>query len=388
MLTEPANTCQACHSTVLDRSAADAVSGGKWVKLIPAGVFSGRDGRGPYVAGDAASMRAIIDATLQRAGDTEIMVDYDHQSVFASVPGVGGIAPAAGWIKEFQVRADGIWGRVEWTAAAAQRIRAGEYRYLSPVYHHSKTTGQLGPIVCVALTNTPNLDLAGAVAARAQLSPSEHNPVNGDPMKTIAKALGLPEDASEADILAKLNPAVAAQTALATIAKACGLDEAAKPDDVVTAAQSVTTSLAAVAKAVGAKADANANELVTAVQKAGSPDPAKFIPADQVAAMMAEFKQLKDGIDSDKAETAVNSAIADGKLAPALKDWGLALHRTDPKQFATYVGAAPKLTGAQLGDRKKDAAEPTLDDADQAVMRAMGISAEDYLAAKKKDAAE
>ncbi len=51
---------------------------------------------------------------------------------FSAVPGVGGTAPAAGWIKRLEARPDGIWAAVAWTEAAQARIRAGEYRYITP----------------------------------------------------------------------------------------------------------------------------------------------------------------------------------------------------------------------------------------------------------------
>ncbi|RWE48621.1 MAG: hypothetical protein EOS24_34125, partial [Mesorhizobium sp.] len=98
---------------------------------------------GPWVTGDKASMEQIVANTRQYAGSTDLAIDYDHQTVFGAIPGVGGKAPAAGWIKELQARDDGIFGRVEWTAAASAAIKAGEYRYLSPVFFHEKTTGRV-----------------------------------------------------------------------------------------------------------------------------------------------------------------------------------------------------------------------------------------------------
>lgn len=99
---------------------------GKWTKLAPAGQFSARDGRGPFDAGDLASMQAIVDRTRRYHGTTDMMVDYDHQSLFGAKDGVGGRAPAAGWVRELEARSDGIYGRIEWTAAARAAITAGE----------------------------------------------------------------------------------------------------------------------------------------------------------------------------------------------------------------------------------------------------------------------
>lgn len=339
------------HSSAISAVDATPVEGtsGHWVMLLPKGTFSGRDGRGPWDAGDEANLHSIANATLKRAGSTELVIDYDHQTVFGAVPGVGGRAPAAGWIKEFDIRADGLWGRVEWTDAAAQAIRAGEYRYLSPVYQFHKS-GKVVHLLSAGLTNVPNLDLA-AVAASADLNQQEET------MEQIALALGLPQGASEADILAAINSVLTSTAAMAVVV---GLDKTAKPEAILTAVQSVKAS--------------------------ATPDPAKFVPIEQVTAMQASIKTLQDTVAVDKAETAVNTAIAEGKLTPALKDWGIALHRADPAKFDDFVSKSPVLTTAQRASvtppAKTDAAG--LDDADIAVMRQLGISAEEMQKSKSQ----
>ena len=58
-------------------------------------------------------------------------VDYHHLSLSAVLPDQ---AIAAGWIKNVEKRDDNsLWGTVEWTPKAAQHIRDGEYKYISPV---------------------------------------------------------------------------------------------------------------------------------------------------------------------------------------------------------------------------------------------------------------
>src|SRR3546814_1790477 len=85
---------------------------------------------------------------------------FPYTTLFRS----GGRAPASGWIKELQKRDDGIYGRIEWTAAARQALAAGEYRYISPVFNHDKIGGRVRAILRAGLTNTPALELA-AVAS-------------------------------------------------------------------------------------------------------------------------------------------------------------------------------------------------------------------------------
>ena len=101
------------HASELSASTADQ----NWVRLIPAGTFAGRDGRGPYQAGDRAALEQIAALTRQYHGATDIVFDYEHQTLQAVENGKP--APAAGWIKEIEACDDGLYGRVEWTSAAA-----------------------------------------------------------------------------------------------------------------------------------------------------------------------------------------------------------------------------------------------------------------------------
>ncbi|WP_167484083.1 phage protease [Mesorhizobium tamadayense] len=362
----------ASNSTALTSADAD---GDKWVQLVPAGTFSGRAGGGPWTTGDRASMETIVANTRQYAGSTDLVIDYDHQAVFGAVPGVGGTARAAGWIKELQARDDGIWGRVQWTAAASAAIKASEYRYLSPVFFHDKTSGRVLAIRMAGLTNTPNLDLV-AVAASALLP--NNNPT-GDNMDKILSALGLAKGTNEDGVVAAINAHLTSSTA---IARAAGLTEAAKPEDVVTAINSIVADRAKFAQAAGLTAAAKSDEIVTAVQSAvagAKPDPTKFVPIEQVTALQNDVKELQKTLTADKAEEAVNSAIKEGKLAPALKDWGLDLYKADPKKFETFAGSAPVLTTPQLKTPKKDGtAAEALTEAQLAVCSQLGIKPEDF----------
>ncbi len=336
------------NSTAID-PASIGTTGESWLQLLPAGTVQGRDGRGPYLVGDAAAMSSIVRATEARAGSTELVIDYDHQTVFGAVPGVGGRAPASGWMKQIEVRPDGIFARVQWTAAAAAAIKAGEYRYISPVFFYDQA-GNVQAIVSAGLTNTPNFDLAGAVAARSLLPTDD-----GAPMKSIAKALGLAEDASEDTILAAVNSALLSQATLARVAEAAG------------------------------KKDARGDELVLAVQSASvaaRPDPAKFVPVEQLVAVQSQLNVLTKTVTEDKAANAVAAAMTAGKIAPALKDWALAYASSDPAKFAEFVAGAPVIVapGGSTAARGNPPATKggELTDSELAVCRAMGLKPEDF----------
>lgn len=148
----------------------------EWVMLVPAGVFSGRDGRGPYRLDDKAVLEAFA------RGGIDLPIDYDHQTLEADAK--AGPVPAAGWIKALEARDGALWGRVEWTPKAAELITQKEYRFLSPVFRHDKT-GRVLALEGAGLTHYPNLDLEPVAHAK------------GDTMdiKPLAEALGAAPDA-------------------------------------------------------------------------------------------------------------------------------------------------------------------------------------------------
>ena len=306
-----------------------------WIKLLPAGSFTCRDGRGPFRAGNAVTLEAILARTREHLATTDMMVDYDHQSILSAVEGVGGTAKAAGWIRAFEIRDDGIYGQVGWTEAACAAIKAREYRYISPLFTVEKSSGRVLALRNAALVNMPALDLE-AIAARFTPAKPDHFP-----MDQIALALGLSKDASEADILA----AIARQTSdLETLALAAGVPK--------------ESSFEAIAAAI------------KTARESFTPDPAKYVPIDQVAAMQSDLATLKASLAEDKAEELVTAAIADGKLSPALKDWGLELCKTDPARFEAFAASAPQLTSAQLGDKKREEAPETRDPVELAALAA------------------
>lgn len=336
----------AAHTSLLP---ADLPAEGTWLQLLPAGEVTGRDGRGPYRVGDEADMQRIIAATLERTKATDLFVDYCHQAFFGAIPGVGGTAPAAGWIKELQARPDGIWGRVEWTAAAAEAIRGKEYRYLSPVFA-SDASGRVLWIFNAGLINTPNFELEAVAASDRSLSIQEHD------MKRIAAELGLGDTATE--------------------------------DDIVAAVRTMKSAHSTVAAAVGLQAQATA-DAITAAIAAKAPDPAKFVPIEQYLAVQSALSDTQKTGAKAKAETAVAEAIAAGKVAPATKDWAMSYASQDLAGFQAFVKAAPVIVSPQAQnpnpERKPTTGAVDLSDTDLAVQAQMGLSKDVFEAARKKE---
>lgn len=178
------------RATCLTTIASSDFGQPQWVQLMPAGRFQGRDGRGPWVLPDPP---AAVSASRRYAGANKIAIDYEHQTQLSAVNGQP--APAAGWITDLQPRADGIWGLVEWTDRATEHLRQREYRYLSPVFNHTRM-GQVIRIVGASLTNVPNLELTALARAGETMDQD---------LSELRRLLDLPPDASVTAITDKVR---------------------------------------------------------------------------------------------------------------------------------------------------------------------------------------
>lgn len=324
------------------------------IQFLPMGEIKLRDGRGPFYLRDKAHAARVIEATQAFAGRMDQMIDYDHQSVFGAKDGVGGRAPAAGWStpSNLVVKDDGIWGDVEWTAAADAALRAREYRYISPLFAVA-ANGDVTRLLNAGLTNTPAIDNLVPVAATTEQGADMA-------LKDIALALGLSETATEAEITA-------------AIAK-----------EKVTAA-----SVGAIATALGQPADATQEQLVaaaTAAKAAGNPDPTQWAPMSLVTDLQGQVTALTTGAAEEKANASVAAAMKAGKVSPGQKDWATDYAKKDLAGFEKFVAAAAVIVEPGAEDRpEKPAAATTLTPEEKSVAASLNLTDEQYLAAKNAD---
>ena len=123
----------------------------------------------------------------------DLVIDYEHQTL-SDVQ-----APAGGWIKDLYKGEDAIIAKVEWTPKAAEYLKNKEYRYLSPVVLVRKRDQKATAIHSVALTNTPAIDGMFALVNSLDIEDISEGGNIMD-LKELAKALGLPETATEEEI--------------------------------------------------------------------------------------------------------------------------------------------------------------------------------------------
>src|SRR5215467_15060898 len=85
---------------------------------------------------DATKLNALASSVKNRTRGIEPDIDYDHKTD----PAKG--AQAAGWVKDAEVRQDGLFLLVDFTDAATQEIKDGKYRYFSAEFNDEWTDSQ------------------------------------------------------------------------------------------------------------------------------------------------------------------------------------------------------------------------------------------------------
>ncbi len=281
----------------------------EWIHLLPTakGKVQTEDNRGPY---DVIDADAIIAASF--ASQPKLQIDENHAEDLKS--GKGEPSPARGWITELQARADGIWGKVEWTSAGRALVADKAYRAMSPVILHDKDK-RVVAILRASLVNRPNL--------KGLVTLNQEQPM--DAMAKMAEALGLSEGASADDILSAIKALkdkkpegdTAMQSALSTIGVAFGLAADAKPEAVVAAAN----------LAKGGKDD------LVALQS-------------QVTELTTQLNAVQSDTKRKAAEAFIDKAIADrraGVNATNREDM-IALHMSDTATAEKLVSGMPMLT--------------------------------------------
>lgn len=178
----------AAAATATLRSLGSAEGGApEWVHLLPLGEVAARDGRRWLLDNPDAVVAAF------EVGGIDLPIDYMHQN--DKPPAQGGPVPAAGWIKELAARQDGIWGRVEWTARAAEMIGAKEYRFLSPVILFDPKSSAVLSLKGAALVHSPALSLTALASEQAD----DPDPRQYVPMETV-RALLAERNAATAEL--------------------------------------------------------------------------------------------------------------------------------------------------------------------------------------------
>jgi len=308
-------------------------------QLLPYGKVE-IEGSEPFVV-DEASMNGAISRFQARGLD--MVIDYEHQTLGNEYSSPDGKAPAAGWIKALESRGrDGLWAKVAWTAKARELLAAREYRYYSPVFTVTKGIRKLIEVLQVALTNSPRLNWIRPIVAKHD--PSDKEAAGMELLVLIAKKLGLPETATEAEVMAALEKSKTQPqetVACKEVLDALGLQEAAQKSEIV----------------------ATIHALNALKQR---PD------------LSQEIAALKAKLAGRERDELVAAAMKDGKITPAQKEWAAKYAEQDPEGFRLFVAKAPQVVPVKPMPAAKDPKGGAPDEAQLEINKLMGISEETW----------
>lgn len=317
--------------------AVDGVPGE--IKILPLGMV--HNVRQDFLV-DEESCQKIIESFRGRRLD--LVIDYEHQTLKDIQ------APAAGWIKDIKKGGDSLIAVVEWTLKAQEYLKNKEYRYLSPVVFVRKTDNKAIGLHSAALTNTPAIDGMFAIVNSAgfpagSIETKKQGGTKMEFLQKIAELLGLPPEATETDVAAAVE--------------ALKKGENKQQEQEVVANSTILSML-------GLKADAKTDDVTAKIQQiqSGGSD------------VMTELAVLKQTIAKRDAEHAVGTALKEGKITSAQKEWAEMYAMKDPEGFQSFCSKAAPVVPVGKMDIV-DARTDGKTEVDMTVLKNMGLTKED-----------
>lgn len=214
------------NAKILNRDFQHPADG--WYQIEPKGDHPNR-AAGVVQVIDEEAISAIVNRfnTDAQAGSlrhgNELLVDHEH---FSDQPDQE--SRAYGWLQELQNRADGIYGRIRWTATGKAAVDGGDYRFFSTEYDPkdlkvlnselrspNSAPKRVRPLRLDGLsltnmnnnrgqkpiTNRDDKNLPDVSASGANQQTNQRT----NTMKSIAQKLGLAPEASEDAILGEVT---------------------------------------------------------------------------------------------------------------------------------------------------------------------------------------
>lgn len=200
-----------------------------WFKISPYGTFRGKmPGRLQHVTQDnARAMEAEFNSLLGKLGRKfrGVPIYHGHPDVD---PEVWTDDRRIGKVTKLESRADGLWGYAEWNSLGEENKREGWWIYPSPRWDAPPDKTRFAPdrLISIGLTNTPRIAESDPVFnslqtqdCKTQDTREETNTTTAtmDP-KLIRQKLGLPPEATDEEVMAKIDSLSTAATENATAA--------------------------------------------------------------------------------------------------------------------------------------------------------------------------
>ena len=203
---------------------------------------------------------AEIIAEFQRHS-VDLPVDYEHQTLGGAYASPSGKAPAAGWITEVYHKVGrGLFGLIRWNPKAREAIRAGEYKYLSPVLSVRKDDRRAIALLSAGLTNMPAIPASEKLAASPRVDTENVPMADEDAPKSGGTLVGVPTElmVKLRDTLKMESDVTTADVLKAAIEKLKGKSEGEGESADKEVASSVRAQL-------GLEADAGRDEIILAM---------------------------------------------------------------------------------------------------------------------------
>ncbi len=318
---------------------------------------------------DESSAAQVVTEFNSKTND--MVIDYEHQTL------TGAEAPAAGWIKRLINKGrDGIWAVVEWTDRAKRYMQNKEYRYVSPVFLKSLSTGKVLRLYNVALTNQPNIDgMTPLINKGGILGYREPTKKEGKQMKKLFEVLGLPETASEDDAIQAVNKLKDASQVMANkeILDKLGLQEGATGKDVEQAilAMKAPAASKAVLEALGLEEGATESEVTGTIM-------AMKQSHGQAGELSQRVASLEQQLRGNEAADLVGMAMKEGKITPSQKEWAEKYAKDDPEGFKVFVAKAPVIVNMKNVAGGIGASGGAIDDVQMQVNKMLGLDEETF----------
>ena len=309
------------------------------IKILPLGEVKTTKGNF-YV--DEQSVNAMKEYFKKRGLD--IVVDYEHQSLSDKK------ALAGGWIKDFYIKDNCVVAKVEFTDIAKQEIENKQYKYLSPTLFLKN--GKPIRLHSVALTNTPAIDNMYPLFLSEDLKEElEGDDIKMD-IKKILEFLGLNENATEEDVLKKLEELKANET----------VEEDLNNEMQLSSNKEIISIL-------GLKENATEEEIKNGLLNLKNNTVSK-----------TEFLALKEEMVKKEVNNILDEALKVGKIVPAQRDSFMKLALSDRDTFDEIMKNQKRVSpiGVTYSDKLTEEGKKELEDIDIQACKDFGLTEEDY----------
>lgn len=349
------------------------------IQITPLGIlFHKVYGRFEVTREDVAQM--VANFNLQ---ENDTLIDYEHQTLLNVE------APAAGWIKKLvDEGGDGLWADpVEWLERAKGYIEKKEYKYLSPVITYNnknpKTGENIGTVLhSCGLTNTPFITGIKPLVSKNILKEEV------EMIEKIKELLGLSADASDEDVLSKIEALLGASKKVEEVAgkfteilSKLGLKEDAKAEEITAKIDALKESkkeddprLKDITSELELKEDATTEEIkakLVALKKSNVPD--GFVAKEVLDG-------LKEKFDKKERNEIVNETIRAGKIGNKEHlEWAKEYALKDPDGFKKWADNAPIIADPKKFVLDEKGPEKfAMTEEDKKVANMLGVSEESF----------